>query len=63
YLVPGIGAQSGSLEEISKTAMNKEVGLLVNASRSIIYASANEDFAHAAAEVSGGYCREMRQYL
>lgn len=47
-LVPGVGAQGGSLEEVCKYGMNKDCGLLVNASRSIIYASGGEDFADAA---------------
>ncbi|PTR01362.1 orotidine-5'-phosphate decarboxylase [Mucilaginibacter yixingensis] len=47
-LVPGVGAQGGSLEEVCKYGMNKDCGLLVNASRSIIYASNGEDFAEAA---------------
>lgn len=47
-LVPGVGAQGGSLEEVCKYGMNKDCGLLVNASRSIIYASDKEDFAGAA---------------
>ena len=44
FLIPGIGAQGGNLEDIAAKAMNKEVGILVNASRSIIYASSCEDF-------------------
>ena len=44
FLIPGVGAQGGKLEDIAAKAMNKEVGILVNASRSIIYASAGEDF-------------------
>ena len=63
YLVPGIGAQGGSLEEISKKAMNKDVGLLVNASRAVIYASAGEDFAEAAGHAAKQYQREMQGYL
>jgi orotidine-5'-phosphate decarboxylase len=47
-LVPGVGAQGGSLEDVCKYGMNKDCGLLVNASRSIIYASNGEDFAEAA---------------
>lgn len=47
-LVPGIGAQGGDLKEVSKNGMNKMCGLLVNASRSILYASPGEDFADAA---------------
>jgi orotidine-5'-phosphate decarboxylase len=47
-LVPGVGAQGGSLEEVSKIGMNADVGLLVNASRQIIFASNGEDFAEKA---------------
>jgi orotidine-5'-phosphate decarboxylase len=47
-LVPGIGAQGGNLEEVCKYGMNKDCGLIVNASRSVIYASNGEDFAEAA---------------
>ncbi len=49
-LVPGVGAQGGSLSEVVKYGMNKDCGLLVNASRSIIFASADEDFADKARE-------------
>jgi orotidine-5'-phosphate decarboxylase len=47
FLVPGIGAQGGDLELISKFGMNKKCGLLVNSSRAIIYASSGKDFAVA----------------
>lgn len=47
-LVPGVGAQGGSLEEVCKYGMNKDCGLIVNSSRSILYASNGEDFADAA---------------
>jgi orotidine-5'-phosphate decarboxylase len=47
-LVPGVGAQGGSLAEVCRYGMNKDCGLIVNASRSIIYASNGEDFAEAA---------------
>ena len=49
-LVPGVGAQGGSLSEVCKYAMTKECGLLVNSSRGIIYASSDEDFATVAAQ-------------
>ena len=62
-LVPGVGAQGGSLKEISEKAMNKDCGILVNASRAIIYASGGEDFAEKAREVAKEYCQEMSQYL
>jgi len=51
FLVPGIGAQGGDLQMVSKYGMNKQCGLLVNAARSIIYASDGVDFSkHAAVE-------------
>ncbi|RYF87369.1 MAG: hypothetical protein EON98_00745, partial [Chitinophagaceae bacterium] len=63
YLVPGVGAQGGSLEEISKKAMVKDCGLLVNASRAIIFASGGEDFAEAAGTAAKWYTSEMKGYL
>ena len=48
-LVPGVGAQGGSLQEVCKYGMTKDCGLLVNSSRAIIYASTNTDFAEVAA--------------
>ena len=48
-LVPGVGAQGGSLQEVCKYGMTKDCGLLVNSSRGIIYASTNTDFAEVAA--------------
>jgi orotidine-5'-phosphate decarboxylase len=62
-LVPGVGAQGGSLKDISQKAMNKDCGLLVNASRAIIYASENEDFAEEARAISQQYQFEMKSYL
>jgi orotidine-5'-phosphate decarboxylase len=63
YLVPGVGVQGGSLKEISQKAMNKDCGLLVNASRAIIYASAGEDFAEKARSIAKRYQEEMALYL
>lgn len=63
YLVPGVGAQGGSLKEISEKAMNKDVGILVNASRAVIYASSGEDFAEAAQKIAKEYQQEMASYL
>jgi orotidine-5'-phosphate decarboxylase len=62
-LVPGIGAQGGSLEEVSKYGMNKQCGLLVNSSRAIIYASSGEDFAQVAAKEAQAVQQEMEKYL
>jgi orotidine-5'-phosphate decarboxylase len=63
YLVPGVGAQGGSLKEISEKGMNKDCGLLVNASRAIIYASEGPDFAEAARRQAQNYQKEMSSYL
>ncbi len=63
YLVPGVGAQGGSLEEISRKAMNSDCGILVNASRAILFASGKEDFAEVAADVAKAYRNEMALYL
>ena len=49
-LIPGVGAQGGSLEDVCKYGMNKDCGLLVNASRSVIYAGNDENFAEKARE-------------
>ena len=62
-LVPGVGAQGGSLKDISENAMNKDCGLLINASRSIIYASSGADFAERAAEEAKAIHDEMKEYL
>ncbi len=62
-LVPGVGAQGGSLEEVSKFGMNSHCGLLVNSSRAIIYASSGEDFAEKAAFEAKKVQLEMQQYL
>ncbi len=63
YLVPGVGAQGGSLKEISEKAMTKDCGILVNASRAIIYASEKEDFAEKAKAIAMQYQEEMSYYL
>ena len=58
-LVPGIGAQGGSLQEVCKYGMTDDCGLLVNSSRGIIYASQGADFAEAAAEAAHQLQQEM----
>jgi orotidine-5'-phosphate decarboxylase len=62
-LVPGVGAQGGSLEEVTKYGKNKEIGLLVNASRAIIFASSENDFAEKAAMSAKQYAQEMKSLL
>lgn len=62
-LVPGVGFQGGSLQQISQHAMNKDCGLLVNASRAIIYAGSSENFAEEAKAIAAQYQAEMAEYL
>jgi orotidine-5'-phosphate decarboxylase len=62
-LVPGVGAQGGSLKDVSAHGMNKDCGLLVNGSRAIIFASDKEDFAEQAKIVAKEYQQEMSVYL
>lgn len=62
-LVPGVGAQGGSLEEVARHGMIDECGLLVNSSRGIIYASSGEDFAEAAAEAAAALAAQMKALL
>ncbi len=58
-LVPGVGAQGGSLEDVARYGMNRRCGLLVNSSRAIIYADGTENFAKAAAREAAVVQREM----
>ncbi len=62
-LVPGVGAQGGSLEEVSRNGMNSHCGLLVNSSRGIIFASQDENFATMAASKAKAMQVQMKEYL
>lgn len=62
-LVPGVGAQGGSLAEVSRHGLIDECGLLVNSSRGIIYASSGADYAEAAAKAARALSAEMSGYL
>lgn len=62
-LVPGVGAQGGSLAEVAQNGMNTQCGLLVNSSRGIIYASRGKDFAQAAAAEAQKLQQEMKEHL
>lgn len=62
-LVPGVGAQGGSLSEVCKYGMSKNIGLLINSSRGIIYKSQAEDFAVAAAEAAKDLQQQMAVIL
>ncbi len=63
FLVPGIGAQGGDLQQVSQAGMNSQCGLLVNSSRAIIYASGNQDFARVAGDEARKVQEEMSRYL
>ncbi len=62
-LIPGVGAQGGSLQEVCKYGLTKDVGLLVNSSRGIIYASSDRDFAEKAADEAKKIAEEMKSLL
>ena len=62
-LVPGVGAQGGSLKEVARCGLNSHCGLLVNSSRGIIYASSGEDFAEAAGAAASEMADCMKAML
>ena len=62
-LVPGVGAQGGNLEEVCMQGMNKQVGLLINSSRGIIYAGNKEDFEKKAFEKAKALQEQMKDLL
>ena len=62
-LVPGIGAQGGSLEEVCRYGMNDQCGLLVNSSRAIIYADSSEQYTMKASEAASIVQKEMEYFL
>ncbi len=63
FLVPGIGAQGGNLKEVIVKGLNSELGLIINSSRQIIYASNKQDFANAARSQALELVNQMRQYI
>ncbi|NLN94803.1 MAG: orotidine-5'-phosphate decarboxylase [Bacteroidales bacterium] len=62
-LVPGIGAQGGSLAEVVHYGLNRDIGLIINASRSVIYAADNEDFADEARKAAEEIQQEMKTFI
>lgn len=62
-LIPGVGTQGGSLEDVSKYGMNEDIGILVNVSRQIIYAGKDTDFAIKAREEASSLQQQMANYL
>ena len=63
FLVPGVGAQGGSIKTISEKAMNADTGLLVNVSRAVIYSSGKPDFAEASRAKAIEFQYEMLTYI
>ena len=63
FLVPGVGAQGGSLEDVANAGLTRDCGLLINASRSIIFAASDEKFDKAAASEASQMQREMEWIL
>ena len=63
FLVPGVGAQGGTVEEVARAGMNSSCGLLVNSSRGIIYADSTEKFAETAALKAEEMASEMKRFL
>ena len=62
-LIPGVGAQGGSLEEVAVNGLNHECGLLVNSSRAIIYASTGNDFDQVAGSIAKDLQMQMAFHL
>jgi orotidine-5'-phosphate decarboxylase len=62
-LVPGVGAQGGSLDEVCRYGMNDHCGLLVNSSRGIIYADSSEHYAESAAQAAEELQKQMAEHL
>jgi orotidine-5'-phosphate decarboxylase len=63
FLVPGVGAQGGDLHAVVESARNEEIGLLINSSRAIIYASNQQDFAEAAGREAKAVQEQMLRYF
>jgi orotidine-5'-phosphate decarboxylase len=63
FLIPGVGAQGGDVPTVCENALNKDVGILINVSRAVIYASTGEDFAIQAGAAAKDYQQQMAAYL
>ncbi len=63
FLVPGVGAQGGTVANVCENAMNDDGGILINVSRGVIYKSNGEDFAEKAGEAAADYQKQMAAYL
>lgn len=63
FLVPGVGAQGGTVATVCENAMNDDAGILINVSRGVIYAGNGEDFAEKAGEAAKNYQQQMAAFL
>lgn len=63
FLVPGVGAQGGTVADVCGNAMNDDAGILINVSRGVIYAGSGEDFAEQAGKAAADYQQQMAAYL
>lgn len=63
FLIPGVGAQGGDVGSVCQNTLNKDVGILINVSRGVIYVSNGLDFAEKAAQAAAQYQKEMTAYL
>lgn len=63
FLVPGVGAQGGTVANVCENAMNDDGGVLINVSRGVIYASTEKDFAEKASAAAANYQEQMAAYL
>jgi len=61
--VPGVGAQGGDVASVAKHAMNKDIGILINVSRGIIYAGTQENYVQEVAKAAKMYQNEMKAFL
>src|SRR5690606_24338331 len=63
FLIPGVGAQGGDVPTVCENAMNKDGGILINASRGVIYAGTDVDFAAKAGAAAKAYQQQMAEYI
>ncbi len=62
-LIPGVGTQGGDLDDVAKAAINKDIGILINVSRAVIFAGNGTDFADQAAKAAANYREVMERYF
>jgi len=62
-LIPGLGAQGGTIKSVAEATLNKDIGILINASRSIIFAGKDSGFAEESGKVAQKYQKEMASFF